>query len=1435
MFGKIFNKKDEEQKDANAPQDTAAGATPAADQSQATNNSQQNAAPTSGAEELQPQTPATPTDNQSSEAQQNSSSDQQPVSGQATDANQPPTENGENPEQSNVTPDGSQPNADAKDGEATDVEKKEKDGSDMSSLSHLDPRATQALTHATEETKRIKQQYIEPDQVLLGLLYDQQLYATLGEMGADGGQLSKEIQASEKMGVYKAQPTLSKTSQEVFDQAYRDSKMRGANFVSPEDILIVLFDQKYTTGGYLAKHNLQKEKVIEKFSKNPKTAFGKKTVLEKYGVDLTEEARAGKLDPIAGRDKEIDRMIHILLRRSKNNPIIIGETGVGKTAIVEGLAQKIVSGNVPKDLQEKRIFQLDVSSLVAGASHRGEFEERLRAVINEVLGSNNRIMLFIDEIHVLMGTGEDGAMNTANIIKPHLARGHFQLIGATTTIEYRKNFEKDKAFERRFQPVIAEEPSEENAVEMLKVLRPKYEKFHRVSLPDDALKECVKLSKKYIGERYLPDKAVDLLDEACSEVKLQLDGGKRGNGDTAIKKADIEKVVSAWTGIPITKLTEDESEKLLKLEDRIHQRLIDQVQAVVAVSEAVRRGRIGLAAANRPIASFVFLGPTGVGKTELAKTLAELLFGRDDAMARLDMSEYQEKHEVAKLIGAPPGYVGYEEGGQLTEAVRKKPYSIVLMDEIEKAHPDVFNILLQLLEDGRLTDNKGNTISFKNTIVICTSNIGSMTIQKFLSTQDPKAKFTQEQTDDKVKELQKVVREELIKFFRPELLNRFDEVVIFKPLMQEHMAGIARLGISKTAKLLKEQGFNLQITDKAVDQLAIDGYDPVYGARPLRRLIQTAIENPIAIAIISKKFVTGDTIVIDYNSNTNEFFFTKDGGAEEVAPLTDDQFKTVLLQLANPDSVANITDRQRFMQVHDQLVKARSENNKTASAILEVTSATDVKQVQDIRKQLEAAKAKGDAVAEAVLSLASSMAHQIQASLKLKSILLEIINPESIAQPMKKERFRQLHDKVTQESQRENALALKILAVNESTPANAIDELMQELKTASDQGDDLAEVILSAVNTEIVEEADAAHDSEPTTKFKNVMKQIINPLYAADPENKAKFSSIYDKITQAEKENNPMAQAILTISDLTSDSDIAALQKQLEEAKAKGDPLAAEILEAVAQEIKLEPIRKLKSTLLLVNNPVMAKTPQEQEQYTNLQTKVTEASQKGDAMATAIIAVKDTSKVDEIKAILDQINQAVVQKNELALLIQDISGVSASEETESTDEPAPADAAAPASAEEKPVEENTSTDAPAASQSEDQSATTDEKSDKPSSEGDAKAIPSVDTATNTPDAKDVPTASAETTPQTPSQPAQAAPSVPAAPQAPASTPPAAETGIVQPPTQPTPSAVDSTPPAQNANSGTAMQPANAYQYSGIPMASRPMNYIAPQSRQEEIE
>lgn len=1341
MFGNIFNQKKDESGQAVPDAGAPVGQQPPQDS-------------------LQPQTP--------------------PPATQTANPLAPPSVFGQNPGQS-------QPPAPVVQTPTATPQPPSASSTDASALSHLDPRTATVLTQATEETKRIKQELIEPDQLLLGLIQEEQIYKMLGEMGTDGGQLSKEVQASEKMGVYSGQPTLSKTSLEVFDQAYRDAKMRGANFILPEDILVVLFNPNYTTAAHFGTHNLKKEAVLEKVSKDPNSSFGKKSVLEKYGSDLTADAKAGKLDPVAGRDKEVDRMVHVLLRRTKNNPIIIGEPGVGKTALIEGLAQKIVQGGVPKDLQEKQIIQLDVASLVAGASHRGEFEERLRGVITEVLASDNRIILFIDEIHALMGTGEGEGMSAANIIKPHLARGHFQLIGATTTIEYRKNFEKDKAFERRFQPVACDEPSEENAFEMLKVIRPKYEKFHRITIPDDALKECVKLSKKYIGERYLPDKAVDLLDEAASEVKLQIDAGARTSSDASIKKADIEKVVSAWTGIPITKLTEDESEKLLKLEDRIHHRMIDQEQAVSAVSEAVRRGRIGLAAANRPIASFVFLGPTGTGKTELAKTLAELLFGRDDAMARLDMSEYMEKHEVAKLIGAPPGYVGYEEGGQLTEAVRKKPYSIVLMDEIEKAHPDVFNIMLQLLEDGRLTDNKGNTISFKNTIVICTSNIGSKTIQAHLMSADPKVKKTPEEFDKSFKELQGIVREELTKFFRPELLNRFDEVVIFKPLQLEHMAGIARLAISKTAKLLKEQGFSLQITEKAVNQLAKDGYDPVFGARPLRRLVQTAVENPIALAIIAKKFVTGDTIVIDYNTTSNEFFFTKDGGVGDVVPLNDEQFRMFLTQVVSPETVNDVTDRQQFTKVHEQVVDARNKGSKPATTILTVTNATPVLQIQALRTELDSAKAKGDTMAQALFELASAVSQQIQASLKLKKILLEIQNPESVAQPARKVRLLSLHDKVAQEGNRDNALAKRILAVNEATPAGEIDGIMSELKTGANNGNDLSTEILAAVNMEMTEEAEAAQNASPTTKFKKVLQQLINPLYLAAPETKAKFSQLYDKLKAAEKTGNEYAHAILSLTDITSTSDIKLIQAELEQAKKSGDPLATELLAALNQEIENQPIRELKKALLLVTNPAAAANTQEREQYKLLQTKIADLGQKGNQLATAVLSVKETSTDTEMKGLLDQLQKAQAANDDVAATVMILVGGGLAQAAPQSDAtPAPTQSEAPVAA------------APAMT-------------------------------VNTPSTSSGPTAS------TPPAPAPTGATV-----SPALTPSPAATnqttaGMLN---QPAASAkVDSTPPPPPTAGagGTMMQPA-AYSMSGIPFsARRPINYISPQTSQEEIE
>lgn len=740
----------------------------------------------------------------------------------------------------------------------------------MSVLSNLDSQSASVLENATTEAKNSHQALIEPPHLLLGLLSDQKVCEVLGKFSIDIPKLIREIRSQQPNGNFTGQPLLSEQSKQIFEDAYANVQKKGETYITPVDILMSIFAKNIHTAKLLEAEGVKVDQIKQEVVS---TSSGQ--ILEKFGIDLTKEAAAGKLDPVAGRDIEVSRIMHILLRRTKNNPLIIGEAGVGKTAIVEGLAQLIVSQKVPPQLKDKSIIKLDVSALIAGASHRGEFEQRLQDIIKKVI-SSTQIILFIDEIHTVIGAGDaEGSIDASNILKPYLSRGQLRIIGTTTPVEFKRYFEKDRAFSRRFQPVVLEEPTEEQALEMIAILKSKYEQFHQVSYSGEALKAAVHLSKRYIGERFLPDKAIDLLDEAAANVKIAQNTGKRT--DNVVNPSDIEQVVSQWTGIPVTRLTEKESEKLLQLEALIHKNIISQDQAVSVVAEAVRRGRIGLSSPNRPIASFIFLGPTGVGKTELAKTLADILFGSKDAMVRLDMSEYMEKHEVAKLLGAPPGYVGYEEGGQLTEAVRRKPYSIVLLDEIEKAHPDVFNILLQLLEDGRLTDNKGNTVSFKNTIVIATSNIASQMIQDYIH-KPPAPSVPNTPAVNPKTELRRIVMGELSKFFRPELLNRFDEIVVFEPLNAQNMLGVTRLGIESTQAKLKDWQIRLQVSDGALQQLAKEGYDPLYGARGLRRLIQTEIENPISIFLINHNLVRGDTVIVDYDLTNERFIFNKTQG-----------------------------------------------------------------------------------------------------------------------------------------------------------------------------------------------------------------------------------------------------------------------------------------------------------------------------------------------------------------------------------------------------------------------------------------------------------------------------------------------------------------------------------------------------------------------------
>jgi len=1046
---------------------------------------------------------------------------------------------------------------------AVDQQKK-----DLDLLTHLTQRSNRVFFVAQSKAKELKAPYVDSEHLLHGLLSDAEIYNLLVELKIQPQLIEEELNKSYQRGDKITQPQLSPRLKRILDNSLVIARKLGFEFIAPEHLLLALYEEGEGLGArILAKLGLKKEELNKKvvgkkegLTAGEKEAEKKKHVLEEFTIDLTAKAAAGELDPVVERSDVIERVIHILSRRTKNNPALIGEAGVGKTAIVEGLAQKIVAKQVPEPLLDKRILQLDLMGILAGASHRGEFEERMKNLIEEIKNQHGKVILFIDEIHNIVGAGAagEGSLDASNFLKPALARGELQLIGATTITEYRRYIEKDPALERRFQPVLVPEPTEEQAIKMLKALRDKYEAFHRVKIPDEAIEAAVRLSKRYVGDRFLPDKAVDLIDEAASAVRLPLislpeeirsleeriaqlnqelkEAEKKGDRvkerilrskiddisaqlrekkeEYNMKKAQtttvvsveiIKDIVSRWTGIPVSKITASETERLANLEKILHERLIDQEEAVRVVAEAVRRGRAGLKAQNRPIGSFIFLGPTGVGKTELAKTLAEVLFGQEEAVIRFDMTEYMEKHEVAKLLGAPPGYVGYEEGGKLTEAVRRRPYSVVLFDEVEKAHPDIFNILLQILDDGRLTDNKGRTISFKNTVVICTSNLGSKLIQEELlragkteveeppvistytispsgrqiltignkyfekgkekkeweegvlldyfagqkiegeekkefpihgfdthaiayngeevitkgedvyyrasttakiwkriklvdlfkehtvvnalpdvpEEQLPTAKLkthafspdgweiisyknrlwrrrqgeikwetlTMEEyfkdhqinngkalpinywdihtfspdnqeiiivggelylrkineavwqkyslkeyfgedfpLEKEIEEKQKIEVEagkkryallkeklmnEILKFFRPELVNRFDEVVIFEPLQYPHMVKIVELQLKGVAKLLEEHEIGFSWSDAAVKEIVRAGFDPIFGARPLKRAIQKMIENPLSELIITGKLKAGDQVMVDFDGMNLTFNIEK--------------------------------------------------------------------------------------------------------------------------------------------------------------------------------------------------------------------------------------------------------------------------------------------------------------------------------------------------------------------------------------------------------------------------------------------------------------------------------------------------------------------------------------------------------------------------------
>ncbi|HEU4962498.1 MAG TPA: ATP-dependent Clp protease ATP-binding subunit [Bacilli bacterium] len=786
-------------------------------------------------------------------------------------------------------------------------------------------RAQKVLALAQEEASRLGHSGVGTEHILLGLVREGEGIAAkaLVSLGLSSDKVQKEVEKIIGRGPgQNGGMAYTPRAKKVIELSIDEARKLGHNYVGTEHILLGLIREGEGVAARVLANlgvslNKARQQVLqllggdthEAHQENPQSA--NTPTLDSLARDLTQMARDGKLDPVIGRSKEIERVIQVLSRRTKNNPVLIGEPGVGKTAIAEGLAQRIVDNEIPETLRNKRVMVLDMGTVVAGTKYRGEFEDRLKKIMDEIRQAGN-IILFIDELHTLIGAGgAEGAIDASNILKPSLARGELQCIGATTLDEYRKHIEKDAALERRFQPITVDQPNKEEAILILQGLRDRYEAHHRVKILDDALEAAVKLSDRYITDRFLPDKAIDLIDEAASRVRLrtytqppnlkeleekldeirsekesavqsqefekaaslrdteqkvreELEKRKSEWQQTQVKKdsvvtgEDIADIVASWTGIPVKKLAEEESERLLNMEAILHERVIGQDEAVKSISRSIRRARAGLKDPKRPIGSFIFLGPTGVGKTELARALAEVMFGDESAIVRIDMSEYGERHSTARLVGAPPGYVGYEEGGQLTEKIRRKPYSVVLLDEVEKAHPEVFNILLQVLDDGRLTDSKGRTVDFRNTVIIMTSNIGAQDIKK-----GGGLGFTTDDENRKYTNMKDKVMEELKKNFRPEFLNRIDDTIVFHPLDKENIRSIVDLLTDELKKRLVELNIHFKLTDPAKDFLAKEGYDPQYGARPLKRAIQRHIEDQLSEALLSGVIKKGDEVLID--------------------------------------------------------------------------------------------------------------------------------------------------------------------------------------------------------------------------------------------------------------------------------------------------------------------------------------------------------------------------------------------------------------------------------------------------------------------------------------------------------------------------------------------------------------------------------------------